>query len=61
MVSFIMKCMQKNIMKKTKNKKEKKKYADFLIDTSEGFEDTRKQVVTVFEKLKAIARDAPRN
>ena len=40
---------------------EKMKYADFLIDTSEGFEDTSKQVGTVFEKLKAIARDAPRN
>ncbi len=31
---------------------EKKRYADFLIDTSNGFEDTRKQVVEVFEKLK---------
>jgi len=38
---------------------EKMKYADFLIDTSEGFEDTRMQVFTVFEKLKAIARGAP--
>ncbi len=38
---------------------EKMKYADFLIDTSEGFEDTREQVTTVFEKLKAIARGAP--
>ena len=33
---------------------EKMKYADFLIDTSEGFEDTRTQVVAVFEKLNAI-------
>lgn len=31
---------------------EKKRYADFLIDTSNGFEDTRRQVGEVFEKLK---------
>ncbi len=31
---------------------EKKRYADFLIDTSSGFEDTRRQVREVFEKLK---------
>lgn len=31
---------------------EKKRYADFLIDTSNGFEDTRRQVVEVYEKLK---------
>lgn len=31
---------------------EKKRYADFLIDTSRGFEDTRRQVRNVFEKLK---------
>ena len=40
---------------------EKIKYADFLIDTSEGFEDTRRQAVTVFEKLKSVARGAPGN
>ncbi|MFN2576884.1 MAG: dephospho-CoA kinase [Pyrinomonadaceae bacterium] len=34
---------------------DKMRYADFLIDTSEGVEETRKQVVTVFEKLTAIA------
>ena len=34
---------------------EKMKYADFLIDTSEGFDDTRAQVMAVLEKLKAIA------
>lgn len=33
---------------------EKKRYADFLIDTSNGFEDTRGQVNEVFEKLKLI-------
>lgn len=31
---------------------EKKRYADSLIDTSNGFEDTRRQVHEVFEKLK---------
>lgn len=31
---------------------EKKKYADFLIDTSNSFEDTRRQVVEVFARLK---------
>ena len=31
---------------------EKKRYADFLIDTSKGFEDTRRQTIEVFEQLK---------
>ncbi len=31
---------------------EKKRYADHLIDTSDGFEDTRRQVHEVYEKLK---------
>lgn len=31
---------------------EKKRYADFLIDTSAGFEDTRRQTIEVFERLK---------
>jgi dephospho-CoA kinase len=30
---------------------EKKKYADFLIDTSEGFDDTRRQTEEVWRKL----------
>jgi len=30
---------------------EKMKYADFLIDTSEGFEDTRRQTEGVFQEL----------
>jgi dephospho-CoA kinase len=34
---------------------EKKKYADFLIDTSGALEDTRGQVVSVFEQLSALA------
>lgn len=33
---------------------EKKRYADFLIDTSEGFEDTRRQTIEVFERLKFL-------
>lgn len=33
---------------------EKKSYADFLIDTSKGFESTREQVEKVFEKLKKL-------
>jgi dephospho-CoA kinase len=33
---------------------EKKKYADFLIDTSEGFEDTRRQTIEIYEKLKLL-------
>ena len=31
---------------------EKKRYADHLIDTSRGFDDTRRQVREVFEKMK---------
>ena len=31
---------------------EKKRYADHLIDTSNGFEDTRRQVREIYEKLK---------
>jgi dephospho-CoA kinase len=34
---------------------EKKNYADYLIDTSEGFEDTRRQITDIFETLKSIA------
>ncbi len=35
---------------------EKKEYADFLIDTSEGFEDTRRQAEAVFQELSILAR-----
>ena len=31
---------------------EKKRYADFLVDTSKGFEDTRRQAIEIFEQLK---------
>jgi dephospho-CoA kinase len=33
---------------------EKKRYADFLIDTSNGFEDTRRQTVKVYENLRKL-------
>jgi len=32
---------------------EKKRFADFLIDTSGGFEDTRNQTIDVFRQLTA--------
>ncbi len=35
---------------------EKKTYADFLIDTSEGFDSTRRQTEKVFQKLAALRR-----
>ena len=35
---------------------EKKTYADFLIDTSEGFGSTRRQTEKVFQKLSALRR-----
>lgn len=34
---------------------EKKKYADFLIDTTEGFQSTREQVFEVFQQLMKLA------
>jgi dephospho-CoA kinase len=33
---------------------EKKPYADFLIDTSNGFEDARRQTIKVYEKLREL-------
>lgn len=35
---------------------EKKKFADFLIDTSKGFEDTRRQTKKIFEQLKLLIK-----
>ena len=35
---------------------EKIKYADFLIDTSAGFDDARRQTEAVFQELSALAR-----
>ena len=37
------------------SQEEKKSYADFLIDTSEGFESARRQTETVFRQLKDLA------
>jgi dephospho-CoA kinase len=34
---------------------EKQKFADYLIDTSDGFELTRKRTVEVYEKLASLA------
>lgn len=34
---------------------EKKRFADYLIDTSNGFDDTRLQVAVVYESLKELA------
>jgi dephospho-CoA kinase len=33
---------------------EKKRYADFLIDTGGGFETTREQTTRIFEQLKLL-------
>jgi dephospho-CoA kinase len=33
---------------------EKKRYADFLIDTSGGFENTRQQAIEVYEQLRLL-------
>ena len=35
---------------------EKKGFADYLIDTSKGFEESRRQTESVFEELKEIVR-----
>lgn len=37
---------------------EKKSFADYLIDTSDGFEQTRKQTYAVYEHLKDLATRA---
>jgi len=37
------------------SQEEKKRHADFLIDTSEGFESARKQTETVFRELRVLA------
>jgi dephospho-CoA kinase len=37
---------------------EKKRYADFLIDTTEGFEPTRLRTIEVYEALRALADEA---
>ena len=39
---------------------EKKRYADFLLDTSDSFAHTREEVVKLYRKLKELARDRGR-
>jgi dephospho-CoA kinase len=39
---------------------EKKRYADYLIDTSNGFQDTREQVQIVYKKLQSLAKEIKR-
>ncbi len=38
---------------------EKKRYADYLIDTSKGFEDTRAQTTEVFRRLSVFSESGP--
>jgi len=37
------------------SQEEKKKYADFLIDTSDGFDSTRAQIKALYEQLLTVA------
>ena len=37
------------------SQEEKKRFADFLIDTSQGFDDTGRQVLSVYNSLHALA------
>lgn len=37
---------------------EKKRFADYLIDTSNGFEETRALVAAVYERLKALTTES---
>jgi dephospho-CoA kinase len=39
---------------------EKKSFADFLIDTSNGFDDTRRQVAEVFAELSRLSPSGTR-
>ena len=36
---------------------EKKRYADFLIDTTNGFDDTRNQTVEIYERLRLLSNN----
>lgn len=36
---------------------EKKRFADFLIETSEGFEASKKQTIEIYERLKVLNND----
>ncbi|HTH51525.1 MAG TPA: dephospho-CoA kinase [Pyrinomonadaceae bacterium] len=35
---------------------DKKRYADYLIDTSEGFDDTRRQTLELVDELRSLAK-----
>jgi dephospho-CoA kinase len=35
------------------DQEEKKKFADYLIDTSDGFDSTRQQTQAVYDELRA--------
>jgi dephospho-CoA kinase len=35
---------------------EKQRYADYLIDTSDGYENTRKQTIEIHEKLRRLVQ-----
>jgi dephospho-CoA kinase len=49
--------MAKNMIRSQLPIEEKKGYADFIVDNSGTLEDTRKQVVEIWGKLKEIQRD----
>jgi dephospho-CoA kinase len=36
------------------SQEEKKRYADYTIDTSEGFDAARRQTISVFQQLKLL-------
>lgn len=38
------------------SQQEKQQYADYLIDTSDGFEITRQRTVEVYQKLREMSR-----
>jgi len=44
-----------NRIKSQMPQEEKKRYADFLIDTSDGFASARAQTIEIFERLKLLA------
>ncbi|HEX8473624.1 MAG TPA: dephospho-CoA kinase [Pyrinomonadaceae bacterium] len=43
------------------SQEEKMSYADYLIDTSDGFEPTRRRAEEVVNELRALALERPRN
>jgi dephospho-CoA kinase len=43
-------------IKSQMSQEEKQKFADYLIDTSDGFEPTRRRTLEVFEQLKRVVK-----